>query len=112
MMNRLSSYSVAFQTVTRLFLFFALLRDRPLAFARAVGRCRPIKWSTALLIVLATAVLRSNAHAATIGPTPIVLSGTTAPSGGIYTDFNSPVLNSAGQVAFGASLVQSPGTIG
>jgi hypothetical protein len=111
-MNRLSSCSVAFQTVTWLFLFVALLRDCPLPFAQTVVTCWPMKWSTALLIALAMGVLTSSTRAAVIGPMPVVLSGTasTSPVGGVYTSFNSPVLNSAGQVAFGANLVASPGT--
>src|SRR5205814_1857205 len=42
--------------------------------------------------------------AAQVAVTPVVVSGSAAPAGGNYSNFNSFTLNTSGQVAFNASL--------
>ena len=42
----------------------------------------------------------------------VALQGSTAPAGGSYGGFGSPVLNAAGQVAFSASLTGGSSTVG
>jgi hypothetical protein len=41
-------------------------------------------------------------QAAVIGPTRVILSGTTAPAGGSFSTFDAPVLNASGRLAFKA----------